>query len=191
MGVPQVLVLFGLSILAISGTSQSSSAATESAIATLMGAEFVDDSNTRGALVHPASVENVQVGAELVFSESVILAQAQPNPQTAEGQIQIGLQHIQQGQVDLAIAAFERATQLDPNEAAGHYNLGLALRQQGQIQPAANSFYRAIQADPQFAVSYANLGAALLEGNNIQRAEEYLQRAIDLEPERCVDRRLP
>ncbi|MGA7937209.1 MAG: tetratricopeptide repeat protein [Kovacikia sp.] len=115
----------------------------------------------------------------VVPAKSIQVAQAS---QSAEAAINQGLQYIQQGRLDQAIAAFQQATQLNPRLAAAHYNLGLALRQKGQLQASANSFYKATQADPKFALAYANLGAALLEGNNLKQAQDYLQRAIELDP---------
>ncbi len=92
-----------------------------------------------------------------------------------------GLQAIQAGRVQDAIALFRKATQLDPRLAPAHYNLGLALRQAGELQPAADAFYQATQADPKFAPAFANLGGSLLEGNNLQLANDYLQRALELD----------
>jgi tetratricopeptide (TPR) repeat protein len=99
---------------------------------------------------------------------------AQSNAKTAIDSLNQGLQAIQAGRVQDAIAAFKQATQLDPALAPAHYNLGLAFRQTGQLQPSADAFYRATQADPKFAPAFANLGGALLEGNNLQLANDYL-----------------
>ncbi|MGH8001758.1 MAG: tetratricopeptide repeat protein, partial [Brasilonema sp.] len=101
---------------------------------------------------------------------------------SAQDYLTQGLQAIQVGRVQDAIALFRKATELDPNLAAAHYNMGLALRQIGQLQPAADAFYKATQSDPQFALAYANLGGSLLEGSNWQQANDYLQRALELDP---------
>ncbi|BAY31861.1 TPR repeat-containing protein [Nostoc carneum NIES-2107] len=106
---------------------------------------------------------------------------AQTTSQGAVDLLNQGLQAIQAGRVQDAIASFKKAVLLDPKLAPAHYNLGLALRQTGQLQPAADAFYQATQADPKFAPAFANLGGALLEGNNLQLANDYLQRAVELD----------
>ena len=109
----------------------------------------------------------------ITIAQPLLTAQAQQNNQTAANLVNQGLELVQQGKIQDAIASFQKATELDNKLAPAHYNLGLALRQVGQLQPAAEAFYRATQADPKFALAYANLGAALLEGNNPELAEEY------------------
>lgn len=73
---------------------------------------------------------------------AIPLAQAQTVSQTAEERLNQGLQFVQQGQINEAIAAFRQAAELNPGLAPAHYNLGLALRQQGQLQEAATAFIR-------------------------------------------------
>ena len=130
----------------------------------------------------PASPTSVQTRliASVQFPSPLKLAQYNNN-QTATDWLNQGLQAINVGRVEDAIASFGQAIKLDPNLAPAHYNLGLALRQVGQLQPAADAFYRATLADPKFAPAFANLGGALLEGNNLQQANDYLQRALQLD----------
>jgi tetratricopeptide (TPR) repeat protein len=47
-----------------------------------------------------------------------------------------------------AIAAFERALELDPIAPSVHYNLGLIHRDRGETEQALQRFYQAIQANP-------------------------------------------
>jgi tetratricopeptide (TPR) repeat protein len=147
------------------------------------------------------TVRMIQRPLSLLLSSGFVIASvillpvsttAQANGQAAEVMIGQGLQLIQQGRLNEAIDAFQRATRLNPNLAAAHYNLGLALRQQGQLQASATAFHQATQADPNFALAYANLGAALIEGNNLAQARDYLQRSLELNPQlglaRCLSR---
>lgn len=109
-------------------------------------------------------------------------SQTQAQAPTATDFLNQGLQFIQAGRVQNAIASFRQAIQVDPSLAPAHYNLGLALRQIGQLQPAANAFFQATQTDPKFALAFANLGGTLLEGNNLQQANNYLQRSLEIDP---------
>ena len=47
-----------------------------------------------------------------------------------------------------AIAAFERALEIDPVARSVHYNLGLIHRDRGEIEQAMRRFRQAIQANP-------------------------------------------
>jgi len=47
-----------------------------------------------------------------------------------------------------AIAAFERAIELDPIAPSVHYNLGLIHRHRGEVEQAAARFHQAVQANP-------------------------------------------
>ncbi|MEB3275301.1 MAG: tetratricopeptide repeat protein [Prochlorothrix sp.] len=113
-----------------------------------------------------------------------VLAQGRPQGATnaAAEWLERGIEHITQGQIEPAIAAFQRAISLNPNLTPAHYNLGLAYRQTGQLQNAINSFYQATRTDPSFALAASNLGAALLEGGNLEESSYFLRRAIELEP---------
>ncbi|MGB7248411.1 MAG: tetratricopeptide repeat protein, partial [Phormidesmis sp.] len=71
----------------------------------------------------------------------------------ADSALAEGIGLVRQGNIDAAIAAFERSVALDPASAAAYYNLGLAQRQNNQIQAAATAFWQVTQADSTFALA--------------------------------------
>lgn len=85
--------------------------------------------------------------------------------------------------LDLAIACFEQAIQIDPAYADAHCNLGSAFIRKDRIKDAIIAYKEAIDIDPNFAQPYFNLGILL---NNINKPDEAIacfQSAIELVPD--------
>ena len=66
-----------------------------------------------------------------------------------------------QGRLDEAIAAYNRAIALKPDYAEAHNNLGIALKDQGRLDEAIAAYHRAIALKPDHAEAHNNLGIAL------------------------------
>ena len=56
-----------------------------------------------------------------------------------------------------AIAAYQRALQIDPNFAIAHYNLGSALSDQGKLEQAIAELEIAVSLDPSSTLFRKNL----------------------------------
>src|SRR5262249_11306627 len=74
---------------------------------------------------------------------------------------QPGQRAADKGQVDRAIACYQKATALDPKYAVAHNNLGNALYGKGKVAEAIACYHKAIALDPKDAYAHNNLGAAL------------------------------
>ncbi len=82
-----------------------------------------------------------------------------------------------------ALAAYERAIEIDPKDAASWSNKGNAPNDLGRHAEALTAYERAIAIDPTFAVAWNNKGYAL---NDLGRHAEALtacDRAIEINPE--------
>jgi len=93
-----------------------------------------------------------------------------------------GIACIEGGQIDGAIACFQKAISIQPDYTSAHCNLGNVLLQQGAFRDAIISFQEAISIDPNFAEVYYNLGVALEKIDKPDEAIACFEAAMSLEP---------
>ena len=82
-----------------------------------------------------------------------------------------------------AIAAFNRAIQVEPNSAIAYCNRGAVRAVLGERERAIKDFNWAIHIDPGFAQGYAERGIIHADLGNLQNAIEDCDRAIQLQPQ--------
>ena len=95
---------------------------------------------------------------------------------------QYGLELVEQGFEDAALAAFERAAKGDPN-AFTLYSLGTLYMKSGQNGKAGSAFTRALEVKPDFAEASNGLGALLAQGGNLPAAIARFKVALEATPE--------
>ncbi|MEN9211294.1 MAG: tetratricopeptide repeat protein [Thermostichus sp. DG02_4_bins_136] len=126
---------------------------------------------------------------------------------SAELQCKLGLLLVNSSQYQDAIAAFEKALQIEPSPAT-FLNIGRAFGELNQENKEVEYYRKAIEANPSYARAYNNLGAALSrkikrqdateiatqelnlsgqkslldEAQTVQLARDYFQIAISIEP---------
>jgi len=81
-----------------------------------------------------------------------------------------------------ALAAYDRAIQLDPSYALAYNNRGYAYYNLKEYHRAIADYDRAIQLDPNYALAYNNRGYAYHNLKEYQRAIADFDRAIQLDP---------
>jgi len=86
------------------------------------------------------------------------------------------------GKNDDAIAAYQRAIQLDPKDAYPHNGLGNVYDDLGRYDEAIAAYQRAIQLDPKIAAPHNGLGNVYYRLGNYDDAIAAYQRAIQLDP---------
>ena len=95
----------------------------------------------------------------------------------------LGVLLMKEGNVDGAIASFERALTLNPSYAQAHNNLGVALMDgKDDVARATRHFQAATQADPGYADAWFNLGLAQFRAGDNVRATNSFERALSLQP---------
>lgn len=97
-----------------------------------------------------------------------------------EGQMlgSLGSIYVKQGQMDQAIATYQRAAAVDPNPATAYYNLCALAFNAGKYDDAAAACDKSAAADPNKADAWFFKGAALAKANKPGAAEalgKYLQ----------------
>ena len=90
---------------------------------------------------------------------------------------------LERGQVNEAVAHFQKALALQPDEAMAHYNFGVALVQKGQIDEAIGQYQEALRLEPDHADAHNNLGEALDEKGQTDEAIRQYQEALRLKPD--------
>jgi tetratricopeptide (TPR) repeat protein len=96
----------------------------------------------------------------------------------------------QKGQLDDAIAHYNRALDINPDFAEAHDNLGSALMRKGRPDEAIHQFQEALRANPDLARAHNNLGSVLLSKGQLGEAIAHFERALELNPAyvpRCVN----
>lgn len=105
------------------------------------------------------------------------------NPEYGKAHNSLGLVHLDAGQIDQAIDAFQRAVILQPDDAEFHNNLGNALADKGEFDDASIAYRRALDIRPNYADPLNNLGSVLIENRNYDQAVEALECALRLKPD--------
>ena len=91
-----------------------------------------------------------------------------PNNERAHNNL--GLALADRGQIDEAIAHYQKALEIKPDYAEAHNNLGLALAGRGRIDEAIAHYQKALEIKPDHAEAHNNLGIALAGCGRIDEA---------------------
>ena len=87
------------------------------------------------------------------------------------------------GQLDEAIAAYNKALQLEPDEPKALNNLGLALDNKGLFDEAIAALNKALQLEPDDPDALSNLGNALANKGQFDGAIAALNKALQIKPD--------
>src|ERR1700726_3704215 len=108
---------------------------------------------------------------------SALLAGQAVTSDAAADHIRTGLEARRQHQVDVEIAEFRQATELDPNLADAFVNLGAAHMEKNEDGLAIPALQRALHLSPDLLVAHQFLGYALLAQGYAAEAIPHLERA--------------
>jgi len=89
-----------------------------------------------------------------------------------------GVALVQQGRIDEAKLAFEKALVANPYHSAAHNNLGTLLLPEGRLDEAAAHFRAALENDPGYRVARFNLARVLGAQGRLGEAIEELQKIL-------------
>jgi tetratricopeptide (TPR) repeat protein len=93
---------------------------------------------------------------------------------------------LQRGQVDDALACFEKALELQPLFAEAHTDLAYALLRKGRVDEAILHSRKAIAIQPACVEAYNNLGRGLLQKGQVDAALASFQTALKLRPDNAT-----
>jgi tetratricopeptide (TPR) repeat protein len=122
------------------------------------------------------------LGLAVLVGLSVGCADRRRNRANAE--INKGIEQQQRSNYSGAVAAFERAIEIDPDYGLPYYLLGMIrLQYYDSPQAAITDLRRAADLMSDHAPTFYQLGMAYLDGGERRAAQRNLERAIELDPE--------
>lgn len=137
--------------------------------------ELQRDRLARNAAIPPAPDSMPVLTPDVAIEEP-----APPNELDAFIDNQEGMRYFNLGQLDSALAHFDRAVQISPGNPDYRRNLGVTLLRLGRLDEAENELGRAIQLDPNRPLPYANLAEVQLARGDTAAAilaiEDHLSR---------------
>lgn len=92
----------------------------------------------------------------------------------------IGLNHLDQGNLEEAETAFQSALEFEENLYV-YNNLGLIMLQQGRYEEAKEYLTQAVEFEPEVAYVYNNYGLALLNTEEYEEARQAFIRALEID----------
>jgi tetratricopeptide (TPR) repeat protein len=114
------------------------------------------------------------------FSMYVSIPGLKPELQ-ADGYNNRGISHRALRKLDLALADYSKANELDPKNPRFLVNRGNVNRDMRKADAALEDYAAALKVDPQFALAYSNRGHFWLESGKNEEAIKDLSKAIELD----------
>lgn len=113
------------------------------------------------------------------------IAKLSPEQRTkyADWSNQLGNNHKKAGDLQTAIAYYQKAIVLQPDLLEAHYRLGDVFQGQGQLDLALKYYRQAISISPDYAAVHNNIGNVLKQKCQFQQAIEAFQQALKFEPD--------
>jgi len=106
-----------------------------------------------------------------------------PKEQTSEVWSHLGLAFQNNHENMRAIAAYQRARELNPQNLQAWFNCGMIKHEEGMLHPALECYLRAIEVDPEQSKIWCNLGALQFQLGDFQKSVDSLNRAVALKPD--------
>jgi len=96
----------------------------------------------------------------------------------------------EQGKLEKAIEAYNKALAIKPDYAQAYYNLGNALHEQGKLEEAIEAYNKALAIKPDYAQAYYNMGITLQEQGKLEEAIEAYNKSLAIKPDYAAARAL-
>ena len=88
-----------------------------------------------------------------------------------------------QGKLEEAIEAYNKALAIKPDYAEAYSNMGIALKDQGKLEEAIEAYNKALAIKPDYAEAYNNMGNALKDQGKLEEAIEAYNKALAIKPD--------
>ena len=104
------------------------------------------------------------------------------NPDCWLGRYNVGNAYMQKGQLDEAIAQYQKALEINANYADARNNLGNVFFRKGKLDAAIAEYQRTLAINPNLAETHTNLGNALFQKRQLDAAIEQYGMAVKVNP---------
>ena len=105
-------------------------------------------------------------------------------PCNARAHYNLGVALADRGQVEEAIAHYQRAVEIKPDDVLAHNNLGIALAGSAdRFDEAIAQFQQVLEIKPDFAEAHCNLGNALAGRGQVEEAIACYRKALKIKPD--------
>jgi tetratricopeptide (TPR) repeat protein len=106
------------------------------------------------------------------------------NPADASAHYNLGLIHLQRGELEAARERFERAVQIDAEEIDAHYQLGRIARIQKRFTDTIKNFEQVVSRDPSHSQHeiWREVGATYIAAGQYEDARNALDRFLEHRP---------
>jgi predicted O-linked N-acetylglucosamine transferase (SPINDLY family) len=89
----------------------------------------------------------------------------------------------EQGKLEEAIEAYNKALALKPDYAEAYNNMGIAFKKQGKLEEAIEAYNKAIALKPDYANAYHNMGDVFENQGKLEEAIEAYNKALVIKPD--------
>lgn len=101
---------------------------------------------------------------------------------TAADYLNRGVEKVQKGDFDGAIADYTKAIEIDPRYVQAYGNRGIARKAKGDLDGAIADYTKVVEIDPRDRLAYYNRGIARTAKGDLEGAIADYSRAIEIDP---------
>jgi tetratricopeptide (TPR) repeat protein len=106
-----------------------------------------------------------------------------PKDQISEVWFHLGLAFQNNQESKSAMAAYQRARELNPQNLQAWFNGGMIQHEEGMLRPALTCYQRALEIEPEQPKIWCNLGALQFQLGEFKQSVDSLHRAVELKPD--------
>ena len=88
-----------------------------------------------------------------------------------------------QGKLDEAIKAYNKALSIKHDYADAYNNMGNTLKEQGKLEESIDAYNKALSIKPDYAEAYNNMGIVLQDQGKLEEAIEAYNKALYIKPD--------
>jgi Tfp pilus assembly protein PilF len=130
-------------------------------------------------MTHNASFRVRLIGIMVLMSCGWAMEGGAQLPVDAESRFNLGVGHLREGRLDLAIEQFQLAVKQDPKNAFFLKGLGLAYAQQGKLKEAIETLRKALEFNPSYSDLRNDLGAVLIKAGKREEGKREFQSVLN------------